>query len=55
MRLTDKQKHCIRAWWRDRDLRFRADGAVLARKGGAWGTLYTPEQTVAHLRAVGLA
>jgi hypothetical protein len=54
MKITTKQKTAIRAHYAHLRLRFKTDGTVEAQKGEgrAWGILYTPERTAAHLKAL---
>lgn len=55
MKISRKEKKAIRAHWAYLDLRFLRDGTVLARRPnerGAWGRLYSPRETAAHIQHI---
>ena len=56
MKLNKQNEAEIRAHYPWYTLRFKQDGSVLARppfsSDRAWGLLYTPEQTAAHIKAL---
>ena len=56
MKLTAKQKIAIIQYYPMHVIRFRADGTVEAKKygSGVFGVRYSPDDTIRHLRAVGL-
>jgi hypothetical protein len=51
MKISSSEKTAIRRHFASYRLRFMADGTVMAQQspGGAYGILYTPSQTAAHL------
>ena len=55
MNPTRKQKAAIRAHWHYLILKFGSDGTVYARNGPgrAWGVLYAPHDTAAHVATRG--
>lgn len=53
---TQREKGAIRRHWSYLQLRFHANGTVEARpgKGHAWGILYSRNDAIRHLQAIGL-
>lgn len=52
---TAKEKRAIRNHWFYLILRFKKDGTVEAKRpGGTFGLLYTEQDAINHLKAVGL-
>jgi len=57
MKLSKTQKDAIRMHWKDSYiLKFKNDGTVLGKtsKNGSFGVLYTPNDTLNHLKAINL-
>lgn len=52
---TAKEKRAIRNHWSYLVLRFKKDGTVEAKRpGGTFGLLYTKDDAIQHLKAIGL-
>jgi hypothetical protein len=56
MKISKQDQAEIRAYYPWYTLRFREDGSILAKppfsNDRAWGLLYTPEQTAAHIKTL---